>query len=48
MNAFAKLLFLCSKFNDPESRLIIFVEWLRNDPMLDQRFRMETVMEVSI
>ncbi len=48
MNSFAKLIFLCSKFEDGESRWILFGEWLRNDPLLDQRFRMETVMEVTI
>ena len=48
MNSFSKMLFLFSKFDDPESRWILFIEWLKDDPLLDHRFRMETMMDIAI
>jgi hypothetical protein len=45
MKAFSIFLYLCSKYQDAYSRWILFGEWLHDDPCLEKRFRVETLIE---
>ena len=45
MKAFSIFLYLCTKYQDLQSRWILLGEWFRNDPLLEKRFLMETLLE---